>query len=190
MPLPIAHSLAGVAFSRAQPLHFFKKKWQDVFFIIVLSNAADFDFLPGFLIGNPSLYHHGFFHTLGASLVVGSIGGFFFSRDKGKFWKYAVVIALIYYFHVVMDYLTEDKRPPFGVLLFWPFSQEYFISSFLVFKKVIRSNDSFTFFQSLFNPHNFAEAWRECWVMGILIGFVEIKNKLFSRGNSKDQVSK
>ncbi|MBN2145616.1 MAG: metal-dependent hydrolase [Candidatus Aureabacteria bacterium] len=173
MPLPVAHTLAGLAVAQVQPMRFFDKKWQDVLFLIIISNSADLDFLPGFLIGSPNLYHHGISHSLGAALLVGMIAAWFF-RKKGGYWKYALVIFLCYYFHVFLDFLTEDRRTPYGVLLFWPFNQEYFISPFLIFKKVNRSENSLTFFQSLFNRHNFSAAWREFWIMGLLIGFIKL----------------
>ncbi len=165
MPLPIAHSLGGYALSEIQGLSFFDKKWKTILFFVVLANAPDFDFLPGFLVNDPSRFHHGFSHTFGASVVAGFLGAFGF-RKKFPFWKVFWIIGGVYFSHVLLDYFTEDRRPPYGVMLLWPFTDTYYISHFSIFKKVMRSNDTLTFFPSLFSPHNLAEAWREFVLMG------------------------
>jgi inner membrane protein len=180
MPLPIAHSLAGVAAGKVRPLPFFEKKWMDYLFLICLSNAADLDFLPGFLLGTPSLYHHGVSHSLGAALVVGFFSGGYFKWKRGNYWKYFAVTGLVYYFHIILDSFTEDTRFPYGVMLFWPLCSDYFTSGFILFGNVVRSDQSHNFFQSLCNAHNLMGAFRELWVMGGLIGMIQLL-KLFFR---------
>lgn len=177
MPLPVAHSLAGYIFYEIKPFLFFKNGWKNFLFIMILANLPDIDFLPGLIIGNPNQFHHGISHSLGMAVFSGLILGWFFSRKNGNFWKYFIFTTLIYYSHVFLDFLTEDYRKPFGVLLFWPFNSIYYTSSIPLFLKTIRSNTSSTFFQSLFHPENFHAIIRECMVMGSVIVFYKLMKK-------------
>jgi len=78
MPLPIAHSAAGLAGYFA-----FKKRSsdsppiQELFLLglcLFLANLPDLDFIPGFLCGEIGRFHHGPSH----SLVVGLVGALIF----------------------------------------------------------------------------------------------------------------
>jgi len=171
MPLPIAHSLGGVAIWKCQSNSFFKTWRQNLLFFILLSNLPDLDFLPGFLIGEPSLFHHGVSHSLGMAILTGLLGGAFFWRKKGtSFWSGSLVIGLTYYFHILLDYFTVDERLPFGMMMVWPFSNEYYISNFKIFDKMVRSDQSGDFFQSLFCMTNFWVALKELLIMGLFVG--------------------
>ncbi len=165
MPLPIAHTLAGYALSEMQLLSFFDKNWKTILFFVVLSNAPDFDFLPGLFLNDASRFHHGVSHTLGASILAGFLGALWF-RKRLPFWKVFWILGAVYFSHVLLDYFTEDPRAPYGVMLFWPFTDNFYISDFSIFKKVMRSNDTLTFFPSLFSMHNLSEALRELAILG------------------------
>lgn len=75
MPSPVAHSLAGLAVAHFAFRRFPSREprgrviWIGAF--VFAANAADMDFLPGFLIGNPNLFHHGPTHALIAAVVFG-----------------------------------------------------------------------------------------------------------------------
>ena len=80
MPLPIAHSAAGLAgylaFRKRTPTISAK---QELFLLgscLFLANLPDLDFIPGFLCGDPGRFHHGLSH----SLAVGLIGALIFYR--------------------------------------------------------------------------------------------------------------
>ncbi len=83
MPLPIAHSAAGLAgylaFRKRTPTIPAK---QELFLLgscLFLANLPDLDFVPGFLCCEPGRFHHGPSH----SLVVGLIGALIFYRIAG-----------------------------------------------------------------------------------------------------------
>jgi len=166
MPLPIGHALAGLAFARSRPGFFFKSSWRDAIFFIFLANLPDADFLPGILLGQPNLFHHGIFHSLGAALAVSLLGGCFFQLRKKRFWPAAAVIFLVFYSHLLLDFFARDFVAPYGLPLFWPFSGRYFIASRPIFINVIRSSRADDFFISLFNGHNLAAAGREIMILG------------------------
>jgi len=165
MPLPVGHSLAGYCLHETNGLAFFKKPWQTLLFFAVLANLPDIDFLPGFLLGNPNMFHHGIVHSLGTAVLVGALGAWYFSRENGRFWAYFAIIAGVFYSHLVLDFFNDDGTPPIGVMLFWPLSAESFQSPWVLFLSVEKSSDSSTFFRSLMTLHNAQVALRELLVM-------------------------
>ena len=165
MPLPVGHTLAGYCLHETNGLAFFKKPWQTLLFFAVLANLPDIDFLPGFLLGNPNMFHHGIVHSLGTAVAVGALGAWYFSRENDRFWVYFAIIAGVFYSHLVLDFFNDDTRSPIGVMLFWPLSAEYFQSPWVLFLSVEKSSDSATFFRSLITLHNAQVMLRELLIM-------------------------
>ncbi len=163
MPLPIAHSAAGLAGYLA-----FRERTpdsppkQEIFLLgscLFLANLPDLDFIPGFLCGDPGRFHHGPSH----SLVFGLIGALIFYRFVGHRLKGiskkrvfgCCLVSLLS--HPVLDYFSADMSKPFGVPLFWPFDTEYYISPFPLFRIVQRNQETIdTFFATIINTNN---AW-------------------------------
>lgn len=202
MPLPIGHALAGIAFQRARPGTFFKKGWQDAIFLMFLANLPDLDFLPGFILGRPNLYHHGVFHSLGAALGAAAFGaGICFLKKRpvvagrygpvvagryGRFWAPATMIFMVFYSHLLLDFFARDYVYPYGLPLFWPFSGRYFIASRPFFSNITRSSASADFFSSLFNAHNLKAALLEMAILGgIALTAVWLRARVDNRGGKK-----
>lgn len=179
--MPLAHSLAGYCVYNSQKLKFFGKPWQTAFFFVALANLPDADFLPGYFLGNPNHWHQTVSHSLGATVLVGALGAWFFaSKNTGisqntentprlfgkKFAAYFAVISLVYFSHIVLDCFNQDMRAPYGVMLFWPVSSEHFTSPVSLFVAVHKSSDSGRFFQSLWHPRNLLGLTRELLIMG------------------------
>lgn len=184
MPLPIGHSLAGYALFETQRLRFFEKKWKEILFFAALAVSPDFDYLPGFLLGNPNLYHHSYAHSLGAAIVVGLGGAVLFGKKNGRFLACFAIIGGVYYSHLILDFFNTDTRAPYGVMLFWPFSSDYFMSPWPVFLSVAKTSDSSTFFRVFLSAHNLQVALRELLVMGpVVLGVVGVKRLLRRRKN-------
>ncbi|OVE73706.1 hypothetical protein BVX93_01000 [bacterium B13(2017)] len=178
MSLPVGHSLAGYIFYDYKPLLFFNRAWHSFLFIVMLSNLPDIDFLPGLIVGEPNLYHHGISHSLGAALVVGIIFGFIFKK-KTNFFTVFFFTSSIYYSHVLIDFFTEDLRKPIGIMLFWPLNDIYYSSPVPLFAKTIRASTTKDFFPSLFNLHNFLAIIREVIVMSVVILIYRFIKKIF-----------
>ena len=175
MPLPIGHTLTGIAFFETHPGMFFKNKWADAFFFIFLANLPDADFLPGLILGFPNLYHHGIFHSLGAALAVAAAVGWIFYQKKQHFWRFSFTVFLIFYSHLLLDFFTKDFAAPYGLPLFWPFTKNYYIAAHPIFINITRSARSANFFSSLFSRHNLDAALREIILLGglvILVGII------------------
>jgi membrane-bound metal-dependent hydrolase YbcI (DUF457 family) len=166
MPLPVGHALAGVAIFETRPGLFFKSRWLDAFFFIFLANLPDGDFLPGFLLGFPNRFHHGIFHSLGAALAVAAVIGWLFSRRKGHAVKFFVFAFIVFCSHLLLDFFTLDFTPPYGLPLFWPFSNSYTIAAHPVFTNITRSPNSANFFSSLLSLHNLKAALLETVLLG------------------------
>ncbi|OEU84248.1 MAG: hypothetical protein BA873_13960 [Desulfobulbaceae bacterium C00003063] len=163
MPLPIAHSAAGlagyVAFKKANPDSPPKQEILVLGLCLFLANLPDLDFIPGFLCGDPGRFHHGPSH----SFVVGLVGVLIFYRfacywltgiSKKRLFGCCFVSLLS---HPILDYFSADTSMPFGVPLFWPFNTEYYISPFALFRDVQRNQDTLgTFFSTIINTNN---AW-------------------------------
>jgi inner membrane protein len=180
MPLPIGHALAGAAFFQARPGLFFRNKWADALFFVFLANLPDADFLPGLMKGFPNLYHHGIFHSLGAALAVAVATGWLFYQKKRHFWRFSTPVLLIFYSHLLLDFFSKDFTAPYGLPLFWPFSNSYYIAAHPVFLNIIRSDRSANFFSSLLNRHNLEAALIEIMLLGGLVLLVGITRRLFN----------
>ena len=66
-----------------------------------------------------------------------------------------------YLSHVVLDVLSKDTAPPYGLELLWPISDRFHISPILVFDDIWRGTRS-----KLFGLHNWLAVGREVLVVG------------------------
>jgi len=93
---------------------------------MVIANAPDLDFIPGFILGQPNLYHHGISHSLGAAVFLALLWTFFVNRLLH--WRVYIggfQFFCLYSSHLLLDLLSRDGRPPYGIPLFWPLSGKY-----------------------------------------------------------------
>lgn len=163
MPLPIAHSAAGIAaflIVSNKGLKYIKRPqfWMLLAVAVFMSIAADLDFIPGFLISQPNRFHHGPSHSILAAAIYSSILFCLIQRYfKGVSRKTLFFILLLSALsHPFLDVFSKDTSSPYGVPLFWPLSNDYQISSFPIFGEVLRKGASTTtFFLSLWNKNNF-----------------------------------
>jgi inner membrane protein len=152
MPSPIGHSLAGYAVyaalrpSGAQSLKL-------IGLCLFAANAADLDFVPGILIGDPERFHHGMSHSIVfAALFALACGSL---RLIGpSFGTNVAAFFTLYCSHVALDYLSIDTSAPYGVPLFWPLANDYYIAPFAFLPDIRRSPAASEFFVSLFTLHN------------------------------------
>jgi membrane-bound metal-dependent hydrolase YbcI (DUF457 family) len=91
---------------------------------VLLAGAPDLDFVPGIVLGQPGMWHRGSTHTILAAVVVGAavaLGVRVFRRGSPALAA-GLWAAAAYGTHLVVDCITADPRPPYGVQLFWPLS--------------------------------------------------------------------
>ena len=163
MALPLAHSLVG--FTLYDLIVDERGKWSlgMICLFIFIANLPDLDVLPGLLVGDANKFHrHYLSHSIGASMIFGALIAAIFSFLKQKpFMIHFFVFSCVCFSHVIIDFLNEDTRPPFGVPMFWPFTSEYIISPKPIFFSVHKIGRSDLFFQSVFLMQNFWVALRE-----------------------------
>jgi inner membrane protein len=129
---PIGHALAGYAvYCFFAP----QRKSQRINLALlssILAVSPDLDFLPGILIGRPAAYHQGITHSIGFAIIICS-GVVWLLRRTSSFFPAFVICFLSYLSHLILDFFGPDNRLPYGIPLFWPITQKYFISPVPVF---------------------------------------------------------
>jgi inner membrane protein len=171
MSSPVGHSLAGYIFYCLRVKSGSAKR-DGILFSAALftANLPDLDFLPGLIIGQPNLYHHGISHSIGAALVAALLmaWGVGFLR-RSSFLKNYFFFFAIYCSHLLLDFFSIDTRPPAGIPALWPLTLRYFISSHPILPPVRHSHlDNATTFQVLtdiFSLHNLYAIFLECSIM-------------------------
>lgn len=137
MASPVAHSLVGIALTAAwwlpkggglRGLVHHVARHPGVWFAgILLASLPDIDYLPGILAGDLNAYHHLATHSiLWLALVAGGglllLAGFTGTvRGRMAGWVIACLGS-----HLLLDMLTADGRPPYGIPLAWPVSDAAF----------------------------------------------------------------
>ncbi|MEK6692172.1 MAG: metal-dependent hydrolase [Nitrospirota bacterium] len=161
MPTPVAHSLAGLGlyllFNRK---YNFLKDLKGFIPFFIAATAADLDFIPGLLIGEANRYHHGITHSIGASLIVAFTFSLIFRLNRDFIERFLIFLSL-FLSHIFLDYFSIDTSFPYGVPLFWPISERYYLSEIPVFIDIQRGNIGL-----LFSLHNWIAALREVLIVG------------------------
>jgi inner membrane protein len=136
---PLGHALTGLVLhaasardecelrSRARALGF-----------AFLAAAADLDLLARFVDGRS--HHHEITHSLGFAAAVGAAVGLW---ARWRSWPRAArtgcLAALAWALHGTVDFVSRDTSPPFGPMLLWPFSNQYWISPVIIFLDTART---------------------------------------------------
>lgn len=159
MATPVGHSLIGLAVGHVGAERSWWRCWPWYAFVVVCANAADLDFVPGLLVGEPNRYHHLATHSLTAAIVFGALVGLVAMRFHGRPLRIGVVGALIYASHLLGDYLTVDQRAPYGIPLFWPFADGFYIAPVTPLSAVqhgLPGDGNAAVLTHIFSPHNVA----------------------------------
>ena len=158
MSSPIGHSLAGYVIHTIRFRTFKPEGHRSLLLYIFMANAPDMDIIPGALMGKPNLFHHGISHSLGAGVLFSFVAAFLIGRKRNHYVRDFLICFGLYCSHLLLDYISADGRPPFGIPLFWPLSNEYFIFPYPVLPPIMHSGlDHATisqFLHGLFSIHN------------------------------------
>jgi len=189
MPSPFGHALGAVAvgWAIARPATGRRALGLQVAALAALGTASDLDLLWG--------RHSQETHSLGAALIAavaalavrtvtegsygkrlavrtanaGSYEHSWFARTLGVRTTAAtfLLVAAVWFSHPLMDAFGADSSPPLGVMLFWPFSHDFWIAPFALFDAISRMwwrDDVWT--------HNFAAAGREVLLLAPVVALV------------------
>ena len=136
MPSPIAHLGMGYVIYRyykdklpADQSRFWKFPFQMIM-LIGLSMLPDLDVIPAIIFRDMQAYHNNFSHSLLFAIPVAFlIAGLFHRIYRSNFWLWFLVCLISYDLHIIMDALTAER----GVMMFWPLSQNRFVSPIRIF---------------------------------------------------------
>lgn len=106
----------------------------EMFICILIANAPDIDLLFGMFTGSLNRYHQLGTHTLGWALItalcIWLYGKYALNNHPVfAFWFVFLLIAS----HLIIDIFTSDTKKPIGIMLAWPFSEEYWHSAVSLF---------------------------------------------------------
>ena len=189
MSSPIGHSFAGYIINAYSIRSLKIQDIKTLFLCIFIANAPDLDFVPGLLFGKPNLFHHGISHSIGMgaifSLLLASLLNI---GDTEKLNKDFFLFFSLYCSHLLLDYISYDGRPPIGIPIFWPLSNEYFIFKYPILPPVAHSGLTHAtiaqFFNGVFSIHNLYVVLMEFAVSLPLLLIVWILNLNRSRNTN------
>lgn len=136
MPLPVFHSVASYSVYRMMGKAGKVQKSRMLLALgLFLGILPDFDFLPGVLLGDPTLFHRDFSHSPLMAVWVSLLVGLMYAIFQGIFAgssrrsqhelrvnvsRVTVFSFLSYSTHLVLDYFSA------GIPLFWPLTGHRF----------------------------------------------------------------
>jgi membrane-bound metal-dependent hydrolase YbcI (DUF457 family) len=148
VPSPVGHALGGIALG----WHLVPRRNRYAAIVLAgIAIAPDLDLLIG--------DHRGISHSVGAAAVAGLIA---LAVTRSPRWSLAVAIA--YASHVLFDWLSNDTRPPIGVMALWPFTSDYYKASVEIFPPVSRR-----YWESRFWLYNLRAVVMELLILGPVV---------------------
>jgi inner membrane protein len=133
MASPVGHGLVGYAVYRATGGAGREDRRTLLWLCVFLAIVPDFDFIPGIFWGQPALYHRGVSHSLGVACALSFGAAVIYSLQRGTLWADWGRFFLAYASHLLLDLFGPDRRPPYGLPLFWPLSDVHFLAPFQIF---------------------------------------------------------
>jgi membrane-bound metal-dependent hydrolase YbcI (DUF457 family) len=132
MPSPVGHALGGIAAGwRLMP----PQARRSAAFLAAIAIAPDLDLLVA--------THRGASHSVGAALLAGVVTAIAWAAfARAPLRQYAprvgTAVALAWGSHVLLDWLSNDTRPPIGIMALWPFTHDSYKASIEIFPPVSR----------------------------------------------------
>jgi len=162
VPTPIGHSLTGLLVFGALTR---PEAWRPVPLAVAAAAgvAADLDFLPGLLFGEPSRFHQGATHSLAAALAFGVLtGAVVRPAVLGPPGRRMALFALLYASHLLLDLFAVDTSAPVGIPLLWPLSEAALHAPVSLFADVHHG----TSWAAFVNRHNLGTLGQEVLLFG------------------------
>lgn len=182
MATPVGHSLAGYAAAR---LGAGQGRLDRALLVlcVALALSADLDFLPGLLRGQPAYYHQLISHSFAFVLAVSGIAALALHWKGRGFIRSWVVLFLAGVSHLVIDLFAPDGRPPYGVPLFWPALDVYFLAPVELFPGVHHasraSTSTYEWVNAILDWHNAKAIVIETAILAPLVIFGEVRHRRF-----------
>jgi inner membrane protein len=150
MPSPLGHALGGIAAGwDAAPT----RTRVTTAILAAVAIAPDLDLVFG--------THREASHSLGAAALAGIAAlAFATARPWPARLRWAAAVTIAWGSHVLLDWLSNDTRPPIGVMALWPFTHEYYKSAIEIFPPVSRR-----YWESRFWLYNLRAVVAECLIL-------------------------
>ena len=157
MPTPVGHALGGLAVYLAA--RWPQKDWFLLTAVAISAVLPDLDFAIQLFASRS--YHRYFSHSLSFSVLF-MVAAYLILKWLGRTspGRDAALTGAGYASHILLDLISNDTYPPFGVQLFWPFSDAFVISQIQIFPEIWRGN-----LVILFGPHNWIAAGIEFLIL-------------------------
>jgi membrane-bound metal-dependent hydrolase YbcI (DUF457 family) len=129
VPSPIGHALGGIAAGWGTVP---RRDVAAAAILAVVAGAPDLDLLVH--------SHRAESHSVGAALIAGlvTLSAFAATPLRRDAARWAAAVSLAWASHVLLDWLSNDTRPPLGVMALWPFTRDYYKASIEIFPPVSR----------------------------------------------------
>jgi hypothetical protein len=122
VPSPVGHALAGIATG----WHLIPRRNRQAAVLLAgIAIAPDLDLLVG--------THRGASHSVGAAVIAGLAA---LAVTRNPRWGLAAMLA--WGSHLLLDWLSNDTRPPLGIMALWPLTRDYYKASIEIFPPVSR----------------------------------------------------
>jgi len=144
VPSPVGHALGGIALGWDCSS---RRGLATAAILALVSIAPDLDLLAN--------SHRGESHSLGAAAIAGlaalaiSSSAFAAVPTRRDRFRWAAAVSLAWSSHILLDWLSNDTRPPIGVMALWPFTRDYYKAGIEIFPPVSRR-----YWESRFWVHN------------------------------------
>lgn len=142
MPTPAGHTLTALAaWTAARPWSRQMIRSPLFWLAVISASAPDLDLIPGLFFGDEALFHRGAGHSITAAVLYGlTILATVFSLTRS--WRRSLEAALfgagLFTVHLLLDLVGQDPGPPYGIRIFWPFTDRYFLSAWNLFPHLDR----------------------------------------------------
>jgi len=139
MPSPIGHALAGLAIARSAgrspdsvqtaglPPRYL------LILCIALAVVPDLDLIYHLIHRTVT---HSFVAAAFVTIVIAAVTGWVTGRID---WRVTFVCGSAYLSHIALDWLGQDLNRPRGIQMLWPFSSDWFISGWDLFRATERA---------------------------------------------------
>ncbi len=132
---------------------------------LLVANLPDIDFLGNIFIKG---FHHGPIHSFFMAIIFGI-------TTEAILPSRGFLLFSIYLSHILLDYLIKDPTFPYGIMLLWPFNNNFYMAPFAFFPSFDYIIYDFDIFFSL---HNLYTILFEILIFLPLVIIVKIYNRL------------
>jgi membrane-bound metal-dependent hydrolase YbcI (DUF457 family) len=165
MATPVGHYLLGLTLAELAARDDTERRQAPWWALVAC--APDLDALPGAVVGNLALFHHGASHSLAAAAIVAVATMGFVKHARGGVSPWTpVVVFVLYASHSVLDSVTLDPGWPSGVPFLWPWSHETFQAPWVLLPNVQHTR------APVISVHNALLMVREVLILAPLAGLV------------------